>query len=424
MSSDQLAVEGVVQFLERLAVANSHGTAIRSPFHSTHLPPMTIRAYCERIVRYSKCTTEAFIVAIMLLCKFSHFTQHPVSSFNVHRLLITSTLIAAKMRDDEYYANTYYAKIGGIGVEELNALELHFLKTLLWDIWIDEDAFESMTSMLTTLASAGAPDSTLHKQLWSSWLRSFEVQTQARHERNSRQTATDLNELSARSSKRTPTSGGSVFPAAPVLANRQVLPGFVQASSQQSVGYASNTSLDGLLQERKPQEQSDSSQNNSGSLGPGGASREQSPNSDNKNQVVASEDTGAAVAKASWATVARSSSGRSSAPVREEIVTSDGIATPCTPTSQSDSSQQVTPTRTMTRQRFNNSNRTTPSSQVRRCTAFVDPTAAVSALRQAPVAQPVTFLATSTAESEVPERRSRTGETKKRPKPEHYQDYR
>lgn len=35
----------------------------------------------------------------------------------IHRVLISSLVLAAKYNDDEYYKNGYYARVGGIGLE-------------------------------------------------------------------------------------------------------------------------------------------------------------------------------------------------------------------------------------------------------------------------------------------------------------------
>lgn len=42
-----------------------------------------------------------------------------LSSLNVHRLAITAILLAVKLMDDNYYNNTYYAKVSmAMGLEE------------------------------------------------------------------------------------------------------------------------------------------------------------------------------------------------------------------------------------------------------------------------------------------------------------------
>ena len=44
-----------------------------------------------------------------------------ISSLNVHRLLITSIMLASKFFDDGYYNNAYYARVGGISNSEVRA---------------------------------------------------------------------------------------------------------------------------------------------------------------------------------------------------------------------------------------------------------------------------------------------------------------
>ena len=39
-----------------------------------------------------------------------------MTSLTVHRLLITAVMLAAKLMDDKYYNNAYYAKIGGVAI--------------------------------------------------------------------------------------------------------------------------------------------------------------------------------------------------------------------------------------------------------------------------------------------------------------------
>jgi hypothetical protein len=38
-------------------------------------------------------------------------------------MILITTIVAVKFHEDEYYKNDYYAKVGGIMLEELNSLE-------------------------------------------------------------------------------------------------------------------------------------------------------------------------------------------------------------------------------------------------------------------------------------------------------------
>lgn len=51
-------------------------------------------------------------------------------------------MLAAKYYDDFYYKNQYYAKIGGIAKEEINKLEMEFVKMLGYNMFVEERLFK------------------------------------------------------------------------------------------------------------------------------------------------------------------------------------------------------------------------------------------------------------------------------------------
>ncbi|EKF39030.1 CYC2-like cyclin 4, putative [Trypanosoma cruzi marinkellei] len=142
---------GVTLFLENLSEDNKAEPVLTSDFHSHRLPQMPIEAYVDRVVRHSGVSGETLIASLMLLLKYSYFINHPVSVYNVHRLTITSLLLGAKLRDDQYYSNEYYSRIGGISNTEINKLELRFCGCLEWDMWLDESEYEILEKLLIQL---------------------------------------------------------------------------------------------------------------------------------------------------------------------------------------------------------------------------------------------------------------------------------
>jgi hypothetical protein len=50
-------------------------------------------------------------------------------------------VVAAKFQDDAACKNGYYAKVGGISVEELNEMEAHFLQLLDYRLCVEENVF-------------------------------------------------------------------------------------------------------------------------------------------------------------------------------------------------------------------------------------------------------------------------------------------
>ncbi|KAL5058701.1 hypothetical protein RYX36_030305 [Vicia faba] len=115
-----------------------------SVFQGLTRPNISIQSYLERIFKYANCSPSCFIVAYVYLNRFTQKQPSlPVNSFNVHRLLITSVMVAAKFMDDIYYNNAYYAKVGGITTIEMNFLELDFLFGLGFHLNVTPNTFQA-----------------------------------------------------------------------------------------------------------------------------------------------------------------------------------------------------------------------------------------------------------------------------------------
>ena len=57
-------------------------------------------------------------------------------------------LIAIKFNEDDYYSNDYYAKVGGISLQEINTLEYECIKLLNHKLWIDDDFYNKYETYL------------------------------------------------------------------------------------------------------------------------------------------------------------------------------------------------------------------------------------------------------------------------------------
>lgn len=55
--------------------------------------------------------------------------------------MLTAILTAIKYNEDDFYSNTYYAKVGGISLQEINNLESEFLNLIKFNLWIDSEIF-------------------------------------------------------------------------------------------------------------------------------------------------------------------------------------------------------------------------------------------------------------------------------------------
>ncbi|KAG6582537.1 Cyclin-U4-1 [Cucurbita argyrosperma subsp. argyrosperma] len=141
--------------LQRVAESNDRSLSVHlqphkiSAFHGLTRPTISIQSYLDRILKYANCSPCCFVIAYVYLDRFVQRQPFfPINSFNVHRLLITSVLIAAKFMDDTCYNNAYYAKVGGISTIEMNFLEVDFLFGLGFRLNVTPTTFHSYYSYL------------------------------------------------------------------------------------------------------------------------------------------------------------------------------------------------------------------------------------------------------------------------------------
>lgn len=92
-------LERSVQKNERL-LEKTQVKDILSVFHGVRAPTLSIRQYIDRIFKYSACSPSCFVVAHIYVDRFLRSSDVHLTSLNVHRLLITSVMVAAKFFDD------------------------------------------------------------------------------------------------------------------------------------------------------------------------------------------------------------------------------------------------------------------------------------------------------------------------------------
>lgn len=136
--------------------SNNHSICRKelSIFQGLRAPSIGIHSYLMRIFKYAKCSPSCFVLAYAYIIKLTASQQAVaggsslITSLNVHRLLITSVMVATKFIDDRHYNNAYYAKIGGVSTVEMNGLELALLGSLGYRLQISMSAFESFCADL------------------------------------------------------------------------------------------------------------------------------------------------------------------------------------------------------------------------------------------------------------------------------------
>merc|ERR1712066_1082081 len=109
-----------------------------------------------RISKYFQCSRECFVFCLVYIDRIVKL--HPefaICNLNIHRLLVTSVMLAAKFFDDVYYSNAYYAKVGGVKTREVNTLEMQFLILIDWRLNVTPEEYDQYRSHVCMAANGG-----------------------------------------------------------------------------------------------------------------------------------------------------------------------------------------------------------------------------------------------------------------------------
>jgi hypothetical protein len=130
----------------------------RIGFCSAPMPMISIKHFLERIHTHFGCSDECFIVALVYMNRLADLNASAiVCNRSVHRLVFVAMMLAAKMYDDKIRSNKYYAKIGGLHIEEVLTLELAFLQSLAWKLHIEPDEYQFYHRLVCEAGSYDMP---------------------------------------------------------------------------------------------------------------------------------------------------------------------------------------------------------------------------------------------------------------------------
>jgi len=118
-------------------------------FQALRAPQIAIKSYLERIVKYSNCSEECFVLALIYIDRLIKVNEKfMLNSLNVHRLMITSVMLGAKFFDDQYYNNAHFGKVGGVSCKEINLLEIEFVFMINFNLYVETDLYETYSKRL------------------------------------------------------------------------------------------------------------------------------------------------------------------------------------------------------------------------------------------------------------------------------------
>ncbi|KAF6141671.1 hypothetical protein GIB67_001223 [Kingdonia uniflora] len=118
-------------------------------FDCYEVPDITIQSFLERIYRYTHVGPSVYVVAYVYIDRLCQICpEFRITSCNVHRLLITTIMVASKYVEDMNYRNSYFASVGGLTTGEMNKLEVDLLFLMNFKLHVNVSVFESYCSHL------------------------------------------------------------------------------------------------------------------------------------------------------------------------------------------------------------------------------------------------------------------------------------
>lgn len=104
-------LDSIIETNDKL-INNTSSTTV-THFHSRTIPNIAVYPYLVRILKFAPFSNEVLLCLLVYFDRIAKLkkTRYAVNSFTVHRLLITSIVVASKFTSDVFYPNSRYAKV-------------------------------------------------------------------------------------------------------------------------------------------------------------------------------------------------------------------------------------------------------------------------------------------------------------------------
>ena len=105
-----------------------------------YIGKMKFETFIEKIVYILDFDDNLLILSLMVLDKFLT-SKIILSESNVHKVFFTCLMETHKFFDDNTFTNKDYAKMCGVSVDDLLKMEIYFLESINFNLFIKDDDF-------------------------------------------------------------------------------------------------------------------------------------------------------------------------------------------------------------------------------------------------------------------------------------------
>jgi hypothetical protein len=111
-----------------------------SPF-TTAKTTIKIQDYLERLYIYGRMNISTILLMLIYIDRLCNINKIKLSYKIIHKLMLSSLIVAIKYNEDEMYSLKFYAGFGGVNIEELEYLEICFISRINYNLFIKEDIY-------------------------------------------------------------------------------------------------------------------------------------------------------------------------------------------------------------------------------------------------------------------------------------------
>ena len=118
-------------------------------FYLSFVPPISLRDYINRIMKYSKMDISTLIMAIIYIDNFCDKHRYILTANNIYRILLSACLLSLKFNEDTTVDYNYYSVIAAVSVEDLKNLEFYMYLKLHFSLLVKYDLYKSYYDYFT-----------------------------------------------------------------------------------------------------------------------------------------------------------------------------------------------------------------------------------------------------------------------------------
>ena len=126
------------------------------PLYSNKIPIIKIEDYITRFFTFSKMEISTLILTYIYIKRFIKKENYIISFRNIFRLIMSCAILAIKFNENKVYKNSFYAKVGGFDVDDLNNLEYNIFSRLDFNLRVlDIEFYENVSKIYEDIFDEG-----------------------------------------------------------------------------------------------------------------------------------------------------------------------------------------------------------------------------------------------------------------------------